>query len=114
MPGLGRVPGAGGWYCLDEVSDAGGRAGEFAQEAPGLQGGDGGFDEGSDPRVGPVDGLLTCGELLPAAPAGDTDGASSSSVTLVRPARDVGLGQSVDDSVLAGGADVVDRARQGR
>lgn len=65
----------------------------IAQEAPGLQGRGGGFDEGPNLRVEPVDGLLTCRELLPAAPAWAAD-----------------LGESVDDAVLTGGTDVVDLA----
>jgi hypothetical protein len=50
---------------LDEARDAGGRATDLAEESPGLEGGDGMLDVGSDLRVGPVDGLLTTGKRLP-------------------------------------------------
>lgn len=50
---------------LDEARDAGGRAPQLAEESPGLEGGDGPLDQGPDLRVGPVDGLLACGEILP-------------------------------------------------
>src|SRR4051812_8594726 len=92
-----------GEYGLDEVGDAGGRAAQFAEETPGFEGGDGLLDEGSDLRVRPVDDLLACAEVLPAAPAGDTERASRAPISLVRPALDASVSENVDDAVLAGG-----------
>ncbi len=42
---------------LDEAGDAGGRAAELAQEAPGLEGGDGLFHESPDTCMGSVTDL---------------------------------------------------------
>lgn len=103
-----------GEYGLDEAGDSGGRAPHFAEEPPGLEGGDGLLDEGSDLRVGPVHRLLARGEGLPPPPARDADRAPGTSVSLVGPARDAGLGQGVDDAVFAGRADVMDGAGQNR
>lgn len=47
-----------GEYGLDEAGDPGSRAPQFAEEAPGLEGGDGLLDEGSDLGAGPVHRLL--------------------------------------------------------
>lgn len=88
---------------MDEAGDAGGRAPQFAEESPGPESGDDLFDEGPDLRVGPVDRLLACGEVLPSFPV---RGAAGASVSLVGSARDVCL----DDAVFA---DVVDGAGQG-
>lgn len=98
---------------LDEAGDPGGRASQFAEESPGLEGGDGLLDEGPDLRVGPVHRLLACGEGLPPSPARDADRAAGTSVSLVGPARDTGLGEGADDAVFTGRADVVDGAGQG-
>lgn len=46
---------------LDEARDAGGRAAEFAEVSPALEGGHGLFDQGTDLGVGSVHGPLTCG-----------------------------------------------------
>lgn len=99
---------------LDEAGDPGGRAPEFAQEPPGLEGGDGLLDKGPDLRVGPVGCLLARGEGLPPAPVGDPDRSAGTAVSLVRPAARASAGQGVDDAVLAGRADVVDGPGQGR
>ena len=53
------------------------------------------------------------GEGLPPAPVRDADRAAGALVGLVRPAGDAGLGEGVDDAVLAGRADVVDGPGQG-
>jgi hypothetical protein len=87
---------------LDEAGDSGRRAAEPAEDPPGLEGGDGLFDQGPDLCVGSVDGLLTGGEAVPPAAAGETDRAARALVALVRPAGDAGFGESVDDAVLAG------------
>ena len=70
----------------DEAGDPGGRAPQFAEEPPGLEGGDGLLDEGPDLCVGPVHRLLACGEDLPPSPARDADRAAGAPVALVRPA----------------------------
>jgi hypothetical protein len=62
--------------CLDENRDAGGRAAELAEEPPGLEGGNGLFDEGPDFRVGAVDCLLALGQVFPPASVGDSNRAS--------------------------------------
>lgn len=97
---------------LNDARDAGGRASQFAEESPGFEGSDGRLDQGSDLRVGSVDGLLICGKGFPAAPARNTDRASGASVPFVRPAWDVSLCESTDDAVLTGGPDVVDGTGQ--
>lgn len=97
---------------LDNVRDAGGRAAELAEETPGLEGGDGLPGQGPDLRVGPVDGLLACGQRLPPAAAGNTDRTPGSSVSLVGPADNADPCESVDDTVLAGRADVMDSPGQ--
>ena len=99
---------------LDEAGDSGGRAPQLAEEPPGLEGGDGLLGQGPDLRVGPVPRLLACGEGLPASPARGADRAPGTSVSLIGPAPDAGLGEGVDDAVLAGCADFVDGAGQGR
>lgn len=93
---------------LDEARDPGGRAAKLAEESPGLEGGDGLLDEGTDPRVGPVDCLLTCGERLPPASVGNTDRVSGTLIALVRPAVGASLGERGVDAVLAGRTDIVD------
>lgn len=70
---------------LNKARDAGGRAAELAEKPPGLEGGDGLLDQGPDLRVGPVDGLLACGQRLPPAAVGNTDRAPGSLVSLVGP-----------------------------
>src|SRR5690348_15189601 len=92
---------------LDEAGDSGRRAAEPAEEPPGLEGGVGLFDLGPDPCVGSVDGLLTDGEAVPPAAVREADRAACALVALVRPAVDAGLGESVDDAVLAGRPDVM-------
>ncbi len=99
---------------LDEAGDPGGRAPQFAEEPPGLEGGDGLLDVGPDLCVGSVHRLLACGEGLLPAPARDADRAAGIPVALVGPALDARLGESVDDAVFAGRAGVVDGAGQGR
>ena len=84
---------------LDEARDPSGRATELAEESPGLEGGDGLLDAGTNPRVGPVDCLLTCGERLPPASVGNTDRASGTLIALVRPAVGACLGERVDDAL---------------
>jgi hypothetical protein len=81
---------------------------ELAQEPPGLEGGHGLFDQCADLRAGPVDGLLTDGKAVSSAAVGEADGADCALIALVRPAVDAGLGESVDDAVLACGPDVMD------
>lgn len=71
-------------------------------------------DECAGLGVGPVHGLLTGGKRMPAPPVRDADGAAGASVALVGPARDLGLGEGVDDAVFASRADVVDSSGQGR
>lgn len=97
----------------DEGGDPGGGASEFTQEPPGLEGGHGLFDEGTDLRVGPVDRLLIGGQGVPAPSVRSADGAVGAAVAIVRRAGDVGSGEGVDDAVFAGRADVVDGPRQG-
>lgn len=92
---------------LDEARDPGRRAAEFAEEPPGLEGGDGLLDQCPDLRMGPVDGLLTSGKAVPSAAVRETDRAACALVALVRPAVDAGLGEGVDDAVLACGPDVM-------
>jgi hypothetical protein len=70
---------------LDDVGDAGGGAPKFAEESPGLEGGHGLLDECADLRVGAVDGLLTCGQRLPAAPVGQPYGAAGAPVAFDAP-----------------------------
>src|SRR4051812_24302966 len=98
---------------LDEGGDSGGGAPELAQESPGLEGGHGLFDECADLRVGAVYRLLPRGERVPSSPVRDADCAAGAAVALVGPARDVSLGEGVDDAVFAGCADVVDGSGQG-
>src|ERR1044072_3844503 len=98
---------------LDEAGDPGCRAAESAEESPGLEGGDGLFDQGGDLGLRPVDGLLASGQLVPSAAVGVTDGAAGALVALVRPAVDADLGQGVDDAVLVCGPHVVDGSGQG-
>ncbi|CAM5557189.1 hypothetical protein SHIRM173S_06262 [Streptomyces hirsutus] len=59
--------------------------------------------------MGPADGLLTCAKAVPTAAAGNADRAAGTLVSLTRPAGDAGLGENVDDAVLAGCPDVLDR-----
>ena len=99
---------------LGEARDAGGRAPQSAEEPPGLEGGHGLFDQGSDLCVSPVDGFLAPGKGLPATPARDTDRASGTPVPLVGPALDADVRKSADDAVLTGGPDVVDGTGQSR
>lgn len=82
---------------LDEAGGPGGRAPELAKESPGLKGGHGLLGEGADLRVGPVHRLLTGGQGLPPPPARGMDRAVGTPVALVGPARDVGLGEGVDE-----------------
>ncbi|GAA3091107.1 hypothetical protein GCM10017562_72800 [Streptomyces roseofulvus] len=63
-------------------------------------------------RMGPVHRLLARGQGLPPPPAPGADRAAGTSVALVGPARDVGLGEGIDNAVFAGRADVVDGAGQ--
>ncbi len=63
--------------------------------------------------MGPIDGLLTSGKAVPPAAVREVDGAACALVPLVRPAVDAGLGEGVDDAVLAGGPNVMDDAGQG-
>jgi hypothetical protein len=98
---------------LDEARDPGRRAAELTKESPGLEGGNDLLNQGPDLRVGPVDGLLADGQFVPPATVGRADCAACALVALVRPAGDAGLGESVDDAVLAGGPDVLDGAGQG-
>ena len=81
---------------LDEARDPSRRAAEFAEEAPGLEGGDGLLDQCTDLRVGPVDGLLAGGEAVPSAAVRETNCAACALVALVRPAGEACLGESVD------------------
>jgi hypothetical protein len=76
---------------LDEARDPGRRAAEFPKESPGLEGGNGLLDQCPDLRVGPVDGLLTGGQLVPPAAVGRADCAACALVALVSPAGDVGV-----------------------
>lgn len=99
---------------LDEAGNAVGRAAELAEESPGLEGGDGLLDQGSDLRVGPVDGLLARGKRLPPSPVRDADRTRGTSVTLVGPADDAGLRKSGNDAVFTGGPDIVDGSGQSR
>ena len=99
---------------LDEAGDSGRRAAEPAEDPPGLEGGDGLFDQGPDLCVGSVDGLLPDGEAVPPVAVWEADRAACALVALVRPAGDAGLGGSVDDAVLAGRPDVMDGTGQGR
>ncbi len=64
--------------------------------------------------MGPIDGLLTSGKAVPPAAVRETDRAACTLVPLVRPAVDAGLGEGVDDAVLAGGPNVMDGTGQGR
>jgi len=98
---------------LGEARDAGGGAAELAQEPPGLEGGDGLFDRCPRLRVAPVDGLLTGGRAVPSAAVREADHAARALVALVRPVVDAGLGESVDDAVLACGPDVMDATGKG-
>jgi len=68
---------------LDEARDTGRRAAELAQDPTGLEGGDGLFDQCPHLCVGPVDGLLTGGQLLPSAAVREADRAAGSLITLV-------------------------------
>lgn len=97
---------------LDDARDAGGRAAKSAEQAPGLEGGDGRFGEGADLGVGSVYGLLAGGERLPSAAERDPDGAVGALVPPVRPAGDAGLVEGVDDAVFAGCPYVVDGSWQ--
>src|SRR5687768_6492052 len=99
---------------LDEARDSGRRTLEFAQETPGLEGGDGLFDQCPHLRMGPIDSLLAGGKTVPSAAVREADRAARALVALVRPAGDAGRGEGVDDAVLACGPDVVDGAGQGR
>lgn len=94
---------------LGEAGDLGCRAAELAEDPPGLaedppglEGGDGLFDLGPDLCLGSVDGLVIGGEAVPPAGVREADRAACALVALVRPAGDAGLGESVDDAVLAG------------
>lgn len=87
---------------LGEAGDLGCRAAELAEDPPGLEGGDGLFDLGPDLCVGSVDGLVIGGEAVPPAGVREADRAACALVALVRPAGDAGLGESVDDALLAG------------
>jgi hypothetical protein len=79
---------------LNEARDSGGRAAELAQKPPGLEGGDGLFDQCPHLRVGSVDGLLTDGKAVPSAAVRETDRTARALVALVRPAVDAGLGRA--------------------
>jgi hypothetical protein len=56
-----------GEYGLGEARDPGRGAAELAEESPGLEGGDGLFDQCPDLGVGPIDDLLSGGEAVPSA-----------------------------------------------
>lgn len=59
--------------------------------------------------MGPVGGLLNCTKAVPTAAAGNADRAAGTLAPLTRPAGDAGPGENVDDAVLAGCPDVLDR-----
>jgi hypothetical protein len=86
----------------DEACDASGRAPQFAEESPGLEGGDGLLDQGPDLGMRPVDGLLTSGKCLPTSPVRDAACAPGASVSLVGPALDAGVREGADDAVVGG------------
>lgn len=98
---------------LDEARDASRRALEFMEESPGLERGDGLFDQRPALHVGPVEGLLAFGKAVPSAVVGEADRAACALVTLFRPAVDAGLGEDVDNAVLACGLDVMDGTGRG-
>lgn len=83
FPSSARAGEMQGEDSLNKARDAGGRAAE--EKPPGLEGGDGLLDQGPDLRVGPVDGLLACGQRLPPAAVGNTGRAPGSLVSLVGP-----------------------------
>ncbi|MDQ0904051.1 hypothetical protein QFZ22_000036 [Streptomyces canus] len=60
-----------------------------------------------------VDGLLAGGEAVPPAAVRETYRAACTLVALVCLAVDAGLGESVDDAVLARGSDIMDGTGQG-
>ena len=97
---------------LDKAGDPGGRAPELAEKPPGLEGGHGLLDKCADLRVGPVDGLLACGEVLPTSPVRNPDRAPGASVSLVGPAGDASVCESGDDAVFTGGPGIVDGSGQ--
>gem|GEM_PF-673078 len=99
--------------CLDEAGDACGAAAELPQEAPILQGGHGLLAQRSDPCVSSVDGLLSCGQTVPPAAEGHSDGSAGALVALVGPAGHARVVERVDQAVCAGRLDVVDGAWQG-
>jgi hypothetical protein len=99
---------------LDEARDAGGRAPQRAEEPPGLEGGDGLLDQGSDFCLRPVDGLLACGEVLPTSPVRNPDRAPGTPISFVGPAGDAGVRESGGDAVFTGGPDIVDGSGQSR
>lgn len=63
--------------------------------------------------MGPVDGLLAGGEAVPSAVVRETDRAACTRVARICSTGDAGLGEHLDDAVLAHGPDVVDGAGQG-
>ncbi|CAL9324965.1 hypothetical protein SUDANB91_07039 [Streptomyces sp. SudanB91_2054] len=77
-------------------------------EPPELEGGRGLLDECADLRVGPVHRLLTDGRGLPPSPTRGADRATGTPMALVGPARDVDIGEGVDDAVFAGRAEAMD------
>jgi len=80
---------------------------------PALEGGGAAFAQGADLGVMPVEQLLVGVELAALASlVRGADRTAGSDVALVGVAGDGSAGEAVDDAVVAGGGQVVGRARQ--
>ncbi len=85
----------------------------FAEDAPGLEPGDGSLDGPTEPGVCPVDGFLFDGEVASRSTSGRDGGLCSCSlVGLVSQDRDAEPDARGDDLVSAGRGEIVDTAGQ--